>query len=208
MMSRWMLLLFLLVSPSCTDQPSGSPEDDGGLRDAASHDAAVSDAAADLDAAEARSADFLVVNMTARPLYLQTSGFEGQIYWEIGRSGQRGTVRRGCSTCGCGETSCGVCGRALARVTKVEPGGTHEFSWDGLLWNERRDLQVSATGMPIPCMLAEAVSAGATSVHVTYSFSFTEDRSFGADDELIGPPLMVNLPFTHPPGAPVQIVVR
>jgi len=119
------------------------------------------------------------------------------------QGGQRLPVDNTCELCDCGGCPmCAVCGRAIASVTEMMPGQQHQWTWDGRIW------QVVTNGCrpDLSCERDVAVAAGAAlDAHVTYSFTFAVDTTFGADDQFIGDPLTAATTFTHPPGAPVEI---
>jgi hypothetical protein len=218
---------FLLVWAGCGSSSSNTdgpitPLDGGGASadtasDGAASDAAGLDQAAPTDRAapadgvgdgatdgmvKAAATSFVLRNATGKAIYIQTSGFSSQGYWELLRDGKALPVMNTCELCDCAAAGCAVCGRALASVTKLEDGQSQSWDWDGRIW-------VPTDGIkPVTCEQESSVSPGPLTLRVTYSFSSRVDTSFGADDVFIGPALTQDLGFGYPPSAPVEIMIH
>jgi len=144
---------------------------------------------------------FRLVNAGSRTLYLQTSGMSGtQEFLALSRDGQAVRFTGDCAICECaGCPSCAVCGRALAKVSALEPGDVYDLGWDGMEWIvEERGCRED-----LDCERPQPLPAGELGVTVSYSDSFAIDTSFGAEDELIGPRLSVSQSYPHPSAEPV-----
>jgi len=212
-------LLLVLAASSCgtampKDHADAEPPKDAALvtdaggtsaTDAGPTVEAGADVAASADAGpQPQPVAFSLRNETGKRIYIQSSGFSGQAYWQLSRDGMRLPANNTCEVCDCSETGCSVCGRGIAQVTAIEPGQSHPWQWDGRIWVRKEGLK----GSGIPCEQDEAVLPGMLTVQVTYSFTSRVDTQFGADDVFIGDPVGAQQMFIHPPPGPVEIVVR
>ena len=193
------------LGPIASDAPMDTASDAGSTADApvvdGGTDAPVLDAGTD---APSPGVSFVFTNSTGHTIYIQTSGFSTQGYWSLAEGGARLPVDNTCEVCDCSQCqTCPVCGRALARVEALAPGGPHRWTWDGRIWVPVPD----GCGANIACDQDQVVPAGAAlAVTVTYAASFTVDTSSGADDQFIGTPaLTATVAFTNAPGASVEI---
>lgn len=150
--------------------------------------------------------DFVLVNATAAPLYVQESDFPGgNAFLELRAAGPL-QFERSCSICSCDACStCGVCGRSVARVRRIEAGASHSARWAGNIWEQ---VALSCGSLPM-CQRRTGAPTGELTAIVTYSDGFDVTAEFGADDQFVRKPTRsASAKFFYVDGARTTIELR
>lgn len=136
-----------------------------------------------------------VRNDSARVLYVQASGWSGQEVTTVLKAGATAMGRDTCEVCNCATCpSCAVCGRSIARVAPIDPGGTLDFMWDQTDWKVVED----GCRPTLACEEPALVPAGSLTARARYSTTFTTTTMFGPEESFIGPALSADTLFQHP----------
>jgi hypothetical protein len=170
--------------------------------DAAAADSSHADALAH-DAGGHAGVDIVIHNGTGAPVYLQSAGTELGAALTLAVAGQPLRFEAGCEYCLCATCpSCAVCGRAFARVQRLEPDASAVYHWLGSVW------QVEHHGCrpDLDCQSPSAAPSEEIEVSVTFSFSVTME--LGANDTYIGPAQKATAVFRYVEGGDVDVVLR
>jgi hypothetical protein len=176
-------------APDASVAEAGSP-------DASTLEAGPADAGTARDGAAATAVHFVLRNETAQTIYIQD-----QAFWSLSRNGQALRAEDTCEYCNCGGPGCAVCGKALDVAVAIAPGATRAWDWSGFDWALH---PMVSPGLNLECEQPEAVGPGPLQVRVTYSLSKVDMPP----ESRIGPAVVLNVDFQHPPPAEVVLVVR
>lgn len=152
--------------------------------------------------------DFVLVNATAAPVYVQEHEFSGgsHAFLQLRRGAEPLQFQGSCAVCRCDACrDCAVCGRSSARVRRIEPGATYSAHWVGNLWE-----QVAAScGALSLCERPIGVPTEPLTAVVTFSDAFDLTTEFGSNDEFVREPTRsVSVQFDYVDGARSTIELR
>jgi len=157
------------------------------------------------DAGGHAGVDIVIYNRTGAPVYLQSEGTELGAALSLSVAGQPLRFEAGCQYCLCATCpGCAVCGRAIARVQRLEPDASAVYHWLGSVW------QIEHLGCrpDLDCQRPSAAPSEEIEVSVTFSFSFSATMESGANDTYIGPPRQATAAFRYDEGGDVEVLLR
>lgn len=156
-----------------------------------------------IEAASPGTTKFELVNVGTTMLYVQASGFSSQGVLGLSTGSGALPFYDTCEICNCGPCpSCAVCGRGLAQVQPLQPGGSWTYNWD------QRVFVVKQNGCRagLDCENPELVVPQSITATATYATSFAVDSTLGAADEYLVDPKSKTQSFRHP-AATVRIEI-
>jgi hypothetical protein len=153
-----------------------------------------------IDAAPLRASPvrFEIHNDRTRPVYILVS----QAFWQLVRGGAALPAYDSCELCNCDSCArCAVCAQ-LPTVETVRPGQALVFDWPGLVFPVVQD----GCRAGVSCESPQVAAPGPLTVRVQYSLSTEPDLISGGVG--LGPTMVAQTPFVHPPNAPVVVSIQ